>query len=128
MLEREGVRVSVVCPGYVESPMTDALGPKVPRPYQVTMPVAVAAIVSGLADGEPVVAFPLQMVLVTQAVGALPALVRDWLARRAVLPPIYSFWRRSKREGAAAAGGRGPAEAAAGGGAGKGAKGGAQPQ
>ena len=105
MLAREGVRVSVICPGYVESPMTDALGTK-PRPFQVTMPVAVAAIVSGLDANDAIITFPTPLALMTQTVGALPAALRDWLAKAGRLPVAYNYWRRKRTDAAAASAAR----------------------
>ena len=69
------------------------------------MPVAIKAIVEGLAADEPIVAFQLPLVVIGTAVASLPAHLRDWLARARLLPGgVYNYWRRKRASGDAPAG------------------------
>jgi len=59
MVYRDGVFVNVICPGFVESPMTDNAGRTgTYMPLLVKMPDAIRRIVQGLESDEPVIIFP----------------------------------------------------------------------
>jgi NAD(P)-dependent dehydrogenase (short-subunit alcohol dehydrogenase family) len=94
-LYREGVRVNVITPGYVKSPMTDAN--KFPQPGMVSMDFAVSRIVRGLANDEPVVAFPLSTFVGAWLLGALPPVVKDFVARNRLIGNV-AYWRKKKTE------------------------------
>lgn len=81
-LAAEGVAVSVVCPGFVDTPMTAANGFRMP----LLMPPgrAAAMIVRGLARDRPRIAFPWPLYAAALAFAALPGRVRDALG--AALP------------------------------------------
>ncbi len=55
-LEPSGVRVSVVCPGYVESAMTDSHIGK--HPGKISAPAAARLIAAGVARNRAVIGFP----------------------------------------------------------------------
>ncbi len=55
-LQPTGVRVSVVCPGYVASAMTDSHIGK--QPGKIGAPAAARVIAAGIARNRPVVGFP----------------------------------------------------------------------
>ena len=79
-LAHEGVRVSVVCPGYVATPMTDAFQGSLNLVGMVTSAFAVQRIADGLARDEPLIAFPAPTYVVAWAVGCLPLPLKDLLA------------------------------------------------
>lgn len=77
-----GVRVSVICPGFVRTPMTD--GAKFPMPMLMEVEDAAAAIRRGLARDRPLIAFPWPIHAGTRLLAALPAAWADALIRRFV--------------------------------------------
>eukprot|EP00386_Alphamonas_edax_P009853 GDKI01032256.1.p1 GENE.GDKI01032256.1~~GDKI01032256.1.p1 ORF type:complete len:316 (+),score=88.23 GDKI01032256.1:103-1050(+) len=91
ILAREGVAVTVVCPGFVESPMTAAN--KFPQPGIVTMDYAVEAIAAGVARNDAVVAFPFSTFSLAWIAGAAHPVIRDFLARNRVVRAI-AYWRK----------------------------------
>lgn len=69
-LAREGVTVSVVNPGFVETPMTAVN--KFPMPFIVPVEDAARRIVTGLRRGKFEVAFPWSLVALMKLLRALP--------------------------------------------------------
>jgi short-subunit dehydrogenase len=69
-LAREGIRVSVVLPGFVKSEMSDEL--KVPKPFILSADEAAARIKRGLERGEMRISFPLPLALGCRLLAALP--------------------------------------------------------
>lgn len=55
-LQRRGVRVSVICPGFIETPLTDAN--PFPMPFLMSPERAAERIVRGLERGQAQIAFP----------------------------------------------------------------------
>lgn len=80
-LAADGIRVSVVCPGFVESRITARN--KFPMPLLMKADKAARKIKRGLRRGKPLIAFPLLMVWLMRLVGALPAWIGDPLLKRA---------------------------------------------
>jgi short-subunit dehydrogenase len=82
-----GVGVSVICPGFVESPMTAVNKFKMP----LLMPAerAAAIIVRGLARNRARIAFPWRLYAAVRFIAALPPSVMDPLLAR--LPRKTSF-------------------------------------
>lgn len=75
----EGIRVSVVMPGYVESPMCAAMpGPK---PFLWKPERAARAIMRGLERDLPRISFPFPLNLGTWFLAVLPASVSLWVLR-----------------------------------------------
>ena len=69
-----GVKISVICPGNVRTPMTAReIGWK---PFEMPVERAVALIVRGLARNMPVIAFPLILTWLTRIGAMLPEPVR----------------------------------------------------
>lgn len=95
LLYRDGVRVNVVCPGYVESDMTKAN--KFHMPGIMSMRAAVATITAGIAADVPVVIFPSWLATIFWAVARVfPAdLAHKLMRRRIGLPPM--FYLRGRR-------------------------------
>lgn len=79
-LRPRGVRVSVICPGFVRTPMTD--GAAFPMPMLMEVEHAADAIRRGLARGRPLVAFPWPIHAGTRFLAALPTAWADALIRR----------------------------------------------
>ncbi len=69
-LNREGITVSVVNPGFVRTPMTDKN--KFPMPFIMEPEDAARAIVSGLRRKKFEVAFPWQLVTILKFLNRLP--------------------------------------------------------
>ena len=78
-LRREGIAVTVVCPGFVRSRITDAN--TCPMPFFREAPPAAVAICDGIARGRGLVAFPLPMRLACWLLGALPECVSERMFR-----------------------------------------------
>ena len=74
-----GVAVTEVRPGYVRTPMTDALD--VPKPFMVEPEEAAEVIARGIARRDALVAFPWAMATLTRSVGWLPVPLYDRAAR-----------------------------------------------
>ncbi len=82
LLLPSGVKVCVVYPGYVETPMSDSL--PFPRPLLWSVEKAAVHIAKGLAAGRGEIIFPRRLHLAIRAGGLLPRRVLDTiLARRA---------------------------------------------
>jgi short-subunit dehydrogenase len=79
-LEPKGVEVSVICPGYVISPMTDAND--FPMPWLMPTPKAAGIIINGLARNKGMIAFPRRMNAVIWILKNLPQSAIDMLGRR----------------------------------------------
>lgn len=78
-LARDGIEVSVICPGFVESRMTAANA--YPMPFLMTADKAAGIIRRGLARNRGRIAFPLPMYFMAWLLGAMPAGLSDRLMR-----------------------------------------------
>ncbi|MGH7124308.1 MAG: SDR family NAD(P)-dependent oxidoreductase [Stellaceae bacterium] len=67
-----GIRVSAICPGFIETPMTARN--TFPMPFLMTPERAAGIIAAGLARDRPRISFPWPMALGSWLVAALPAL------------------------------------------------------
>ena len=77
---REGVRINVVMPGYVESPMCSAMpGPK---PFLWSPERAAQAIRAGIESDCARISFPFPLNLGTWWLSVLPAGLAQWILRR----------------------------------------------
>ncbi|WP_207476226.1 SDR family NAD(P)-dependent oxidoreductase [Arenibaculum pallidiluteum] len=81
----DGVEVSVICPGFVRTPLT-AVNP-FPMPLLMDAGKAAAVIVAGLARGRARIAFPWPTYLAVRLLSALPPGLVGWLLRRAPAKP-----------------------------------------
>jgi short-subunit dehydrogenase len=79
LLADKGVKVSVICPGYITTPMSAR--EHVQKPQEMSAEKAADLIVKGLAKNRGVIAFPRMLALLTR----LNALLPDRL-RRSLLP------------------------------------------
>jgi len=78
-LAPHGVGVSVVCPGYVTTPMM--MRESGPKPFVMPPERAVDRIVAGLARNRPVIAFPFFFALATRLHGLMPDRLRRFILR-----------------------------------------------
>ncbi|MBI4970194.1 MAG: SDR family NAD(P)-dependent oxidoreductase [Rhodospirillales bacterium] len=76
----DGIRVSVICPGFVKTPMTDAN--RFRMPLLMTAERAAVIIRKGLEGGRGRIAFPLPMLALVWLLAALPDRLAGWLSRR----------------------------------------------
>jgi short-subunit dehydrogenase len=82
----DGVAVNVICPGFVETPMTGANG--FPMPFLIDTARAARTIRRGLARNRGRITFPWQMAIVGWLLRALPdGLLTRALARMPRKPP-----------------------------------------
>jgi short-subunit dehydrogenase len=72
-----GLRVSVICPGFVATPMT--AGSRNPMPFVMSADRAAAIIRRGLARDRGRIAFPLPLYAITWLFAALPDRIADTL-------------------------------------------------
>ena len=78
-----GITVSVVNPGFVDTPMTKAND--FPMPFLMTPKDAAHRTIEGLAKGKFEVAYPTRFVMILKFARILPYAVYFWLINRAVL-------------------------------------------
>lgn len=79
LLAPRGIRVSVICPGYVTTPMSARESG--PHPMEIGTERAVAKIRRGLARDRAVIAFPFLLALASRLHGLLPDRLRRWTLR-----------------------------------------------
>ena len=79
-LHADGIRVSVICPGYVVSRMTDAN--QFPMPWLMSAGKAAEIIKRRLAKGKGRIVFPWPMLWTVRLLQALPVAITDPLLRR----------------------------------------------
>jgi short-subunit dehydrogenase len=75
LLKKEGIHVSVICPGYVRTPMTEVN--RFPMPFIMTPEKAARIIRSGLAANKAHIAFPRRLYLPLCWASALPSVLID---------------------------------------------------
>lgn len=78
-LQPFGVAVTVVCPGFVKSEITDSN--KFPMPFLLETDDAVRRMIHGIDRRKREVRFPWPLVLMTRLLRALPDPIYDWVAR-----------------------------------------------
>lgn len=84
-LRPDGIEVSVICPGFVRTPMT-AVNP-FPMPFLMDADKAARLIARGLARDRPRIAFPWPTYLGARALSLLPTGLADRLVGRAPRKP-----------------------------------------
>jgi NAD(P)-dependent dehydrogenase (short-subunit alcohol dehydrogenase family) len=81
-LGQRGIVVSVICPGYIETPMTAGIRPRLP--FRLSAEQAAAIIERGLARGSARIAFPFASYLAMRVLAWLPP---DLASRLTARPP-----------------------------------------
>jgi short-subunit dehydrogenase len=84
-LAARGIKVSVINPGYVETPMTSVN--KFPMPYIISSEDAALRILRGLEKGKFEIAFPWQLVALMKLGRLMPNRAFFWYARTILAPP-----------------------------------------
>jgi short-subunit dehydrogenase len=79
-LHPHAIEVSVVCPGFVKSPMT--AGNKFPMPFLISAGRAAEIVRRGLARNKARIAFPWRLYAIVRLAAALPSGFVDRLVRR----------------------------------------------
>lgn len=79
-LASHGVKVNVVCPGYIKTPLTDKN--TFPMPLLMSAEKAARIIASGLAKNRSRIAFPFPLYCVTWLLSCLSPVLTDWLFAR----------------------------------------------
>jgi short-subunit dehydrogenase len=79
-LAGDGIGVSVICPGFIKTPMSD--GNPYPMPFLMEAETAARIISRGLARNRARIAFPFPVYLAAQITGALPPGWTDRMFRR----------------------------------------------
>jgi short-subunit dehydrogenase len=87
-LKHTGVNVSVICPGFIETPMTAVNGYKMP--FMMSTERAASLIAAGLARGVVRVAFPLRTYVFAALPGFLPPALMLWLLGRLPAKPAQT--------------------------------------
>lgn len=87
-LAAEGVRVSVLCPGFIRTPMTAVND--YPMPFLMDVDRAAVIIAEGLARNRARIAFPWGTYILAGLIGMLPAGLASLLLRRLPAKPALS--------------------------------------
>lgn len=74
-----GIDVSVILPGFFDTPMTDRF--KGSKPFLLTLPQTVRIVRNGLDRGRRRIMFPRLLGLGIQATDIMPAFLGDWILR-----------------------------------------------
>ncbi len=72
-LHHEGIRVNVICPGFVKTPLTDVN--RFPMPFLMSPEKAAQIIQKGLSKNKAVIAFPWPMALAGWFLSAMPSVL-----------------------------------------------------
>jgi short-subunit dehydrogenase len=81
-LERDGVRLRVINPGFVDTPLTQKND--FPMPFLISVEEAADAIIKGLKSDRFEIIFPWKMALAIKTLRALPRSLRFMIIRRMV--------------------------------------------
>lgn len=79
-LKTNGVALTVICPGFVETPMTAEKS--VPMPFQISAATAAEIIISGLERKKYEIVFPWQMAILMKLMRILPNRIFLFIAGR----------------------------------------------
>lgn len=82
LLKKSGVGVSVICPGFIKTPLTDKND--FDMPFMMPVEKAARIIHDGLASNRAVIAFPWQMRAIIMFITALPRCLGDAILANAL--------------------------------------------
>ena len=83
LLKQQGINLSVICPGFVRSRITDQN--TCPMPFFMEAPEAAAIIADGIEKNKGIIAFPWPLRFITWLISILPNCLSDFIYGR--LPP-----------------------------------------
>ena len=78
-LKDQGIKVSVICPGFIQTPMT-TVNPY-PMPFMISAEKSAAIIAKGLKGNKGRIAFPWPMYIMAGFIGLLPDFIAQFLLR-----------------------------------------------
>ena len=93
-LARDGIGVSAVCPGYVDSRMTAQN--KFHMPLKVGPEVASKKIREGISYNVPYICFPAVLSGLGEAVQSIPAMIRHWMTQIGLLRALSLVYKSRK--------------------------------
>ena len=79
-LKKTGVKVNVICPGFIKTPLTDQN--PFEMPFLMSVERAAHIIATGVVRNKPRIAFPWQMAWGIRLVSVLPRPISDWIVAR----------------------------------------------
>lgn len=85
VLQKSGVKVNVICAGYIKTPMTDANN--FYMPFIMDAQKAAKIIAKGLARNKAIIAFPLSLYIPLWLLSCLSSNLTDWFFNRLPAKP-----------------------------------------
>ncbi len=79
LLQGKGIKVNVICPGYVSTPMTAQMSGA--KPFEISPEQTAELILRGLERNKAVITFPRLFSFLTRVGGLLPAGLREWTSK-----------------------------------------------
>jgi short-subunit dehydrogenase len=79
LLRPSGIAVSVIVPGFFDTPMTDRF--EGPKPFLLSLDKTVAIVRRGVDRRRPRITFPFLLAFGTRATDLMPAWLGDWIMR-----------------------------------------------
>lgn len=98
VLYRDNIRVNVVCPGYVQTPLTSNVNASFKSQFIIQMPECVKAIVEGLENDDPEIAFPPSLATIATVAGGFLVSAREFASRKGLFPPTKFFPKRKGKK------------------------------
>ncbi|WPY01260.1 SDR family oxidoreductase [Candidatus Trichorickettsia mobilis] len=86
-LQQFKVKVSVVIPGYIDTPMTAVND--FPMPFKISAAKAARIIIQGVQKDKPVIAFPLIIYILLKLVNLLPTCLIDYINSKLPGKPAF---------------------------------------
>ena len=77
-LKPDGLEISVICPGFIKTPLTDVN--KYPMPFLISVEKASRIIIKGLTHNKGLIAFPLRMYFLLWLLRVLPHKLTERIA------------------------------------------------
>jgi short-subunit dehydrogenase len=83
-LYAENISVSIICPGFVKTPLTDKN--QFPMPFIISAQRAAQYIVTGIKKRKPEIAFPLSLIILFKFIAFLPHRLRIFILAKTAIP------------------------------------------